>query len=469
MKKNLNILGIALVTLVSCNKLIDVKPRDYIASEIALNSVKNIEAATNSLYSRLQNTDEYGSGLISIGEALADNVTHTGGNSQYNGAAQNAHASHFSNWEASYYAINQANLILEALENSTEPQSWKDAIAGQAYFIRALVYHNLSKVYGYDPTAILSEYDRGTVPIVTTGVTNTDQFTEKERASINEMYDFIYLNLDSAYAKLSRTNQPPVAPHRATKAAVSALYSRVALYRGDYQNVLRKGDLALAETTATFPDNNAYIASWRSAIHPESIFELAFATNENIGANYSLRAIFTTHIDITNPNATTHGVLAVSDNFLNLFEADDIRRQLIWNGLASNAARFETQKWLSRGGIKDLDNVPILRYSEIILNKAEAYFNLGFEDSARLEVNKIRTRAGLTETAATEISLSDEINLQRRIELAFEGHRFNDLKRLGMNIIKPSGTIQFSNYRILAPIPYREVNASEKLIQNRGY
>src|SRR5690606_11636963 len=133
-----------------------------------------------------------------IGEALADNVTHTGGNSQYNGAAQNAHASHFSNWEASYYAINQANLILEALENSTEPQSWKDAIAGQAYFIRALVYHNLSKVYGYDPTAILSEYDRGTVPIVTTGVTNTDQFTEKERASINEMYDFIYLNLDSA-------------------------------------------------------------------------------------------------------------------------------------------------------------------------------------------------------------------------------------------------------------------------------
>lgn len=469
MKKNLNIVLITLVACMSCNKLIDVKPRDYIASEIALNSAKNIEAATNSIYSRLQNQDEYGSGLISIGEALADNVIHTGTNSQYSNVAQNAHAAHFSNWEASYYAINQANLILEVLDERDDPIDWKEAIAGQVYFLRALIYHNLAKVYGYDPTAILPEYDRGTVPIVTKGVIKTDQFTEKERASINDTYDFIYWNLDSAYSKLSRTKQPPTAPHRVTKAAVAALYSRVALYRGEYQKVIEQGRLALEQTSATFATNSGYVSSWRAAVHPESIFELAFAVNENIGANYSLRAIFSTHIDATNPNATTHGVLVVSDNLLNSFEEGDVRRNLIWNGLASNAARFETQKWLSRGGVKDIDNVPILRYSEIILNKAEAYYNLGFQDSATIEVNKIRTRAGLAETSLTDNDLYEEILLQRRIELAFEGHRFNDLKRLGRNVVKPSGTVQFTNYRILAPIPYREVNASNNLRQNRGY
>src|SRR5690606_22378747 len=98
-------------------------------------------------------------------------------------------------------------------------------------------------------------------------------------------------------------------------------------------------------------------------------------------------------------------------------------------------SRIEITKYLSRSG-SNHDNVPVIRVSEVYLNRAEAYAYSGEDDLAREDVNRIRSRAGLglIPGTVTGDDLKAEIALQRRLELAFEGHRFFDLKRRGQDI-----------------------------------
>ena len=119
-----------------------------------------------------------------------------------------------------------------------------------------------------------------------------------------------------------------------------------------------------------------------------------------------------------------------------------------------------------------MDNVPVIRLSELFLIRAEALARSnGDQVQALTDVNRIRTRAGLTALAATTTNaqLQDEITLQRRLELAFEGHRWFDQKRRGRDIVKSTGNVPYGDTRTLAPIPLREIQANKNLVQNSGY
>src|SRR5690606_31719839 len=109
---------------------------------------------------------------------------------------------------------------------------------------------------------------------------------------------------------------------------------------------------------------------------------------------------------------------------------------------------------------------------EVYLNRAEAYARTpGMAVQAMEDVNRIRVRAGLSPVSGlAEDNLIDEVLKQRKLELAFEGHSFFDYKRLGLDIVKPNGNVfRFSDYRVLARIPWREFNSNKNLQQNRGY
>jgi hypothetical protein len=94
----------------------------------------------------------------------------------------------------------------------------------------------------------------------------------------------------------------------------------------------------------------------------------------------------------------------------------------------------------------------------------------GNDAGALTDLNIIRTRAGLTaRTGLTGAALMTEILKQRRLELAFEGHRWFDLKRRGADVVKTPSTIAFSDFRILANIPVREIQVNPNLVQNTGY
>jgi hypothetical protein len=129
-------------------------------------------------------------------------------------------------------------------------------------------------------------------------------------------------------------------------------------------------------------------------------------------------------------------------------------------------------KW--RGEAGDFrENIPIIRISEMYLTAAEGLARSNNESGARTIYNQFRTARGLAETTASGQALLDLIMKDRRVEFAMEGHRWFDLKRLGMNIPKTAAsaqqTLSYSDFRVLSFIPESELNLDDALTQNPGY
>ena len=138
--------------------------------------------------------------------------------------------------------------------------------------------------------------------------------------------------------------------------------------------------------------------------------------------------------------------------------------------------------------ITSIDNIPLIRIAEVYLNRAEAMATPGspvFDTvAARLDLVRIKQNRH-SNYAVTQANFDKDINnplnppgtilneiiKQRRIELAFEGHRFFDLKRRGVDIVKtaPYTTLLYNDFKILANIPTREIDANPNLPQNFGY
>jgi starch-binding outer membrane protein, SusD/RagB family len=472
------------ICLASCSNLLDVQPTASIDSVTALGSEDAVNAAVNGLYDRLQSTALYGRDLLAIPEALADNGRATNKSGRLNPEYQNQPNAHFIHWETSYYAINQANLILEALPKIAKmSQANKDLVEAQTLFIRGLLYFELMRAYAYDPTVEIKEASKGGVPLMKNGVIDATHIQLLGRASIKEVYDFIYSDLTASIGKFVSSGKTATFAF-ANKTAAQALFSRVALYNGDYTNAAKyAGDALAAGGIGRFQAKDNYLASWRSANNPESIFELGYQTNENVGVNTSLQTTYTTLVASGNRTQTGgFGDLVPTKAILDIFESEkdttgkvivDVRRALYELGTAGRGtAEIECTKFLGRSGAVNLDNIPVIRISEMYLNRAEALAKSGNEAGALTDVNLIRTRAGLpAKTMLTGKALIDEILKQRRLELAFEGHRFFDMKRQGLDIIKaaPVQNLAFTDFRVLAPIPVREIQANSNLKQNVGY
>lgn len=469
----------SLLVASSCSDTLEVNPRLQIDSASALTNETAVNAAVNSVYDALQSTLLYGRDLIALPEALSDNGRATNKSGRLVPEWQNQPGAHFANWAQAYYAINQANLILKALPTVTMPQANKDNVEGQCLFLRALLYFDLMRAYAYAPKAIISQQDRGGVPIILDGVLDLSQVTLPNRPSIEDNFKQINADLANAITKLAAVAVSR-APFYVTRGAAQALASRVALYAGDWTNANKFATDALASGVGTFQTTAAYVASWRAARNPESMFEINFQTNENIGVNTSLQTTYTTLVAVGNRTQTggfgdlvpTAGLLADMESEKNAAgQTLDVRRQLYELGTAGRGtAEIETTKFLGKNGQVNLDNIPVIRISEMYLNRAEAYFNLQNETDALKDLNVIRMRAGLPEAKdLTGAALLTEILKQRRIELAFEGHRFFDLKRLGRTITKAPANLEFTDFKVLARIPVGEIAINPNLRQNFGY
>ena len=477
------LLGIVLAAT-SCKDLLDVQPRASIDSVTALATEDAVNAAVNGLYDRLQSTALYGRDIIAIPEALADNGRATNKSGRLFAEYNNQLNAHLAHWQTSYFAINQANLVLEALPKIEKmTQANKDFVEAQALFVRGLLYFELMRAYAYEPLVEIKEATKGGVPLMKTGVVDATQIKLEGRAATKDVYDFIYADLNASIAKFISSGRTVTASF-ANRTAAQAMLSRVALYRGDYTTAAKfAGDALAAGSIGRFQTKDAYVGAWRVANHPESIFELQYQTNENVGVNTSLQTTYTTLIAIGNRTSTGgFGDLVPTKALLDAYDSEkdatgkvivDVRRSLYELGTAGRGtAEIECTKFLGRSGTVNLDNIPVIRVSEMYLNRAEALARTGNEPGALIDLNAIRTRAGLD--AAKDLTgkaLIDEILKQRRLELAFEGHRFFDMKRLGLDIIKaaPVQNLSFTDFRFLAPIPNREIQANVNLKQNTGY
>jgi starch-binding outer membrane protein, SusD/RagB family len=509
-----------------CKKQLDITPRQSIESSGALTTREEINASIVGVYAILKGVRLYGKDLITHPEALADNGYATNKSGRLLNESNNVFGAHFTGsiWINAYQAINQINLTLEAIPNlqvvpaitPAEKANWE----GQLYFLRALYYFDMARVYAYIPGAVVASQDRGGIPIVLKGIANKDSARKffPPRAPIADVYSLIIEDLKKAEtALLNNTLEKSLA----TKAAAQAMLARVYLYNKDYTNAKTWADACIALTggTARLTDQSDYISNWRSADNKETIFHIKYASpGETIGVNESLQTSFTT---LTAPGLTAvtggFGDLVPSISLLNelgivllgpvvggvqtfgntntiftgsnagiFSRTNDVRNLLYEPGTTGRGKSFvECTKYLGKNGAINLDNTPVVRASEMYLIRAEIQalstspvFNAA-NALADLKAIKSRRYVGYTgsaqETADNALppaGLFEEIIRQRRLEFAFEGHRFFDLKRLGRDITKsaPStATLLFTDARFLPPILQADVDGNPNLVQNFGY
>lgn len=503
--KTLALVPVLALSLVSCEDTLQVEPRQSIDATIALNTREGLSAAINSVYARLRSTANYGNNLIVLPEVLADNAYATNNSGRWIGQYQNNPGAHMGPWANSYFAINEINMILDALEKGrvlptpTEVQSngWK----GEMHFLRALYHFDLVRVYSYTPGAIVAANERGGVPIQTTAILNASQAFENlpARAPINDVYAFIIEELNRAITLLpaEASSQRARDSYFATRGGAQALLSRVALYARNYSLVESASTAALASTVGTLATSANVVSGWRAERHPESMFEVRFAIPaENIGVNESIMTSFTTLQQLGQPSiqggwGDAVPVIELLDFFgiqrsgtfgttsLQITSyGPDVRGQLYEVGHGRGSGRkIECTKFFGKSGLQNLDNVPVIRKSEMLLNRAEARYFSGNQAGALADLNDLRGRRGLAAVNLSGNALLEEIIHQRRLEFAFEGHRFFDLKRLGRDITKPatqttaaaSTGITFTDFRILPPLPQRELDGNPNLVNNPGY
>jgi starch-binding outer membrane protein, SusD/RagB family len=138
-------------------------------------------------------------------------------------------------------------------------------------------------------------------------------------------------------------------------------------------------------------------------------------------------------------------------------------------------------KWRHADGWNSTDNQIIIRLADIVLLKAEALNALGQTGQAIPLINAIRTRVGLGPTPAiSQTDVATAVLNERRLELALEGHRWNDLLRFGaqytinlMNSqVDPTGkplNYNVTQEKLIYPIPLSEIQLDPNLTQNSGF
>ena len=163
-------------------------------------------------------------------------------------------------------------------------------------------------------------------------------------------------------------------------------------------------------------------------------------------------------------------------SLIHIYGTNDVRKNLFLQG-TGNATYCN--KYPGRGKV-GLDNVKVIRLSEMYLIAAEAYAEMGDNTNAQKYLDFIRQRADLTAPATTETgdALKDLIQQERRKELAFEGQRLFDLTRRKKGVSRTdciSGVCSKSydvieeRQKFVMPIPQRELDVNKSLIQNKGY
>lgn len=475
MNKHIRLLlttALVIITGSSCEDILDTTPTESIDSEVALSSFSGLKAILVDGYDDLQSTSRFGSQLYVQPEIMGDNVDFLNRRGTYSAHYRNLFRTHLNGWQ-NYNPINDMTLLIEAIQKFQEDPTGFDpteinSVEGQARALRAFYYFVTVNIHAYTPTAIIDSKNRGGVPILEKGVVAfTDIDFDAVRNPIDEVYTFIKDDLTAAIGMLDNTDTNDQT--FIGRAAAQAILSRVALYNGDWADAVSAATDVIDDPTsgASLSTYATYASDWSEALHPESLFTLFYETAENPGSNIAISSIYS-------PEGGGFGDYVPTEVFKALLSTNDARRQLLLD--TDTDGLEEYRKMTSDAGEQFLDHIPMIRLSEVYLNRAEAYARQGLRTQAIADLDLIRARTLGPDFVATSVTtdeeLIDAILLERRLELAFEGHRWFDLKRIGEGVDKSDTTgevIAHSDDRMLAPIPANDIAINNNIVQNDGY
>ena len=448
--------ALLLAIVAGCNGPLDVKPKNTIPTETAISDSTSARAAVAGMYHGLQSLSSYGSDLPEVGDLSSDNAEFSGTSTSY-GEIDDNQISVFNTavldiWSQAYANINSANEILDKLGTlSNLDPATRDELQGEAYFVRALMYHDLVKYFGDVPIRLHPTTDPNAGATIT-------------RAPVSAVYDQILLDLDSAASRISDSSSTTTA----SGGAVRALRARVLFYRGDYVGAEAEAHAVETDFGYSLAPNYSDLFSTTGNATPEDIFKVIATVHADqqsfLSYDYFAKAVGGTYL-----LRPTNDLLAAYqpgfDNDVNDpsdWHPTDLRG--VWNVKFAGSRKYGA-KYRS---ITGTENFPVLRLGEIILIRAEALARLNQLPLAVSQLNLIQSRANATPFVLgshTQQQVIDAIVAERRLELAFEGDRWPDLVRLGI----AADVMGIDPTQTLYPIPQSEIDVAPGLTQNPGY
>jgi len=466
-----------LLTLFSCTGILDKEPIGILDAGSFFKTQNDAIQAVNAAYEPLMfnssnNNFYWGFGVLTSDEAV------TGGNGSRAGLIEldfftyTSRTTEFNDfWKLQYKGITQCNTVLDKVPAIEMDATLKDRILGEAYFLRAFYYFQLTQVFG--DVQLLT---RITPPAE----------LKVAKTSKAEIYKVMLADCEKAALSLPATYAANE-QGRATKGAALALAAKINLYAKNYNEVLnyvnRVKELGIYSLMPDYEDNFRE----NTQNNAESVWEIQH-TNLELGVGNSINQWW-----FSDKVTGGYGIAEVTPEYVAEFEVGDPRRKFT---VASNneeyfgkiyknsfsSTKFSPRKYLQIDStatqIADGDiNVTNIRYAEVLLWEAEALAELGrvSEAQAPLELVRARARAQAADpaTALPMVTTTDmnemiqAVRHERSVELGFEMHRFFDLVRWGIAKDKLAD-FQVGKHEVF-PLPQVELDLNPQLEQNPNY
>lgn len=390
-----------------------------------------------------------------------------------------------------YGALVNVNTTLAKLPDSNASDEIKRRSEGELKFIRAYYYFLLVQYFG-------------DVVIITEPLNSPSEAYQYTRQPAESVYQLVISDLEYAASAL-----PPsygdADKGRATKGAALSLLGKVYLTRKEYDKAIEQLSPVLNLEYSLLPDY-ADVFEPANKNHAESIFDVQFQGDNQLGEHsgfiYTFAPRQSNGAVINFPGQNGGGWNIPTLEIISSYEAGDLRKSVsLKEGYTNLEGEWVAIPFINKfnhphsiRGVTN-DNWPVLRYADVLLMLAEAINELeGPTAEAYEHLNAVRERAGLDLLSGlNQETFRTAVLKERRLELAFENHRWFDLKRT-MNptemaaflnaygeyeknhLTTPRFGIPFSPadfkfepHEVLFPIPADQIRINPELTQNPGY
>lgn len=436
---------------------LDVIPEDALTSDQIVNTSDGLSSLVNGLYAIFKESADYGSHcyirqFYQMSDFASDDIVcaYKTEDDLINSfrfrdrTAEKSNINYF--WEMSYKIVYGANVAISmADEKGDDPLT--NQLKGESYFLRAYAMHNLTRFFAKP----YSEANKG-MPGMILREDKTDNMP-KARASLEETYAYIISSLKTAESLMEddmpdgRANDN----HKyAGKQAVWALLSRVYLYKGELDNCITYADMVINSERFALETAESYPAFFSSAkTGSEGIWLIPFNPVDDQLEGSVASMIYNGNNCWAEEGATT----SLMDDMgfgTDMVDIDQRWKYILTEEpvVKNGITMYYISKFSEQDGSPTLSSPVFLRLAEVYLNRAEAFAKQGEISMAVADLNTIRENRLIVpegeviddylvdEAAIGSGEILDVVLKERRIELAFEGHRIFDLLRNGKDIVR---------------------------------
>jgi len=493
-----------ILSLVSCEDFLTKENKNGFDESTYMQFSSQAKEVVISIYDVLNYSGFGHWGFQVLGEAPSDNTVNDWGDGNwgphvvnlYNYNWQGDNLFFVLRWNNAYKGIYRANYLLSKIDDVSDitPEDY-NAYKGEALFLRAYFYYSL--VIGFGDVPLITEI---LLPEMANSVTKNPEA---------DIWDQIVTDLEDAAGLLPDSYDGGENLGRATKGASWGMLSRVLLWTGDYAGAISAAG-EVESLGYTLVEGAEYHRMFDGTMKnsSESVFESQQAgefgswfhksrAEAAITMHCSPRVSWGRYLRPLNTDNNPAGL-----DIRDIFEPGDMRRKgsmlvafedslsyggtmgifpdtLIYGDFrldlktpgAYNVRKYmpaDPENWRKGSWTSFSTNIPLVRYSEVLINKAEAQNELNSVGDAFTTIEAVRVRAGLDMSG---ISNSDQAAMrtllenERRIEFLFEGHRWFDLKRWGkLNEVLPAAGLNYvDGLHQYWPIPSQEISLNPGL------